>query len=145
MSVMYRSLGYPQEPLSCLDQLYEIDRQLLESHAGQDFNGCELSLGFAINRNKYLSCENERLTDELNRLSMVAPMAQVRNSRQLSSPGVQNSCVENCFRRNNSSRARENCLRDNECDWFGCSDCPSICRNAGNPRDCTDHCYELCG
>jgi hypothetical protein len=144
MSVMYRSLGYPQEPVSCLDQLYERDRQLLESHAGQDFNGCELSLGFAINRNKYLSCENERLTDELNGLRMVAPMAQVRNSRQLASPRVQNSCVEDCFRNNRNLGDREDCILD-RCDWFRCPACPSICRNAGNPRDCIEHCYDLCG
>lgn len=138
------SARYPSLQESCLDQLYERDRQLLESQAGRDFNECELSLGFSINRNKYLSCENERLVDELNRLRNVVPMAQVRSSRQQSAPRVQNSCVENCFRTNNSNRARELCLRNNECDWFRCGDCPTICRNAGNPRDCTIDCYDLC-
>lgn len=97
------SARYPSLQESCLDQLYERDRQLLESQAGRDFNECELSLGFSINRNKYLSCENERLVDELNRLRNVVPMAQVRSSRQQSAPRVQNSCVENCFRTNNSN------------------------------------------
>ena len=139
MSARYRSLGYPQEPVSCLDQLYERDRQLLESHAGQDFNGCELSLGFAINRNKYLSCENERLTDELNRLRMVAPMAQVR---------VRNTCHADCYNRYSNRGQVSDCMA-RECDPWECQwgNCNNVCRTVTDRHrreNCLKDCNEDC-
>lgn len=139
MSARYRSLGYPQEPVSCLDQLYERDRQLLESHAGQDFNGCELSLGFAINRNKYLSCENERLTDELNGLRMVSPMASacVRSAE---------GCVPSCYNRFDREEIWE-CLDQCPTPIFDCPRCLASCAGIENQnrrhqceRDCSGYC-----
>jgi hypothetical protein len=136
---MYRSLVYPQEPVSCLDQLYERDRQLLESHAGQDFNGCEHSLGFAINRNKYLSCENERLVDELNRLRMVVPMASARVR-------VTEACVPTCYNRFDQGDVWE-CLKGCPAPVFECGRCTSSCAGIedGHRRErCRKDCIEDC-